>query len=362
MNTTSFCCAILSLLALSSCKRDALDNKQDGSIYLVEGKLSKYFGKQINFPKADNSWIWGRNSSEIFSRDINNLIRIDLSKDEVQEVSGLIALRGQNQENTGILFAGKIDGVEGQYLFNYSTNKPECIQSFYYQNHLLLSGNTIAVGYFGSVPKPGISCSAPWDFWCNGFVPQEKTLYLYTKGNPAPFAFKENGFEGFTKDGTRAVLTRGDNANFPMAFLFVDVQTGAITDSIPRVESGPYFIDQTPKVISWDYNTNVLSIKNASTAQVLKSYSLPSLGLNSVQWSQDGTKLCLVVREFNTGNYIIEILDIATGKETRVVSFPENLYIGNLRLSNDNKRLIMQPGDRVNPFPNPPYYIKDIVY
>lgn len=361
MNTTSFCCAIL-LLALSSCKRDALDNKQDGSIYLVEGKLSKYFGKQINFPKADNSWIWGRNSSEIFSRDINNLIRIDLSKDEVQQVSGLIALWGQNQENTGILFAGKIDGIEGQFLFNYATNKPECIQSFYYQNRLLLSRNTVAVAYFGSVPKPGMGCTAPWDFWCNGFVPQEKTLYIYTKNNPAPFAFKENGFEGFTKDGTRAVLTRGDNANWPMAFLFVDVQTGAITDSIPRKEFGPYFIDQIIRSISWNGNSRILTVSNASSGQVLKSFNLMSLVPIQTLWSSDGTKICLDAYDSVTGNYVLEILDINSGKETVVSTFPYDFFIGDMRLSNDNKRLLIHPGDKVNPFPNPPYYIKDIVY
>lgn len=362
MNTRSFSYAVIFFAVLSSCKKDAFEEKPTDSGFLVEGPLSAYFGRQIDVPQSERKWIWGRNSTEIFSSRPNTLIRVDLAKNEKQEVSGLSTLLGQNNDNTGILFEGNINGVEGHYLFNYETNQPECIQSFLSQGWLRLAGNSIAVAFWGSVPAPGRPCLAPWDFWCRGFVPQQKTVYLYTKNNPAPFAFKEKGLEGFTKDGTRAVLNQGGLINGPNAFLFVDVQTGAITDSIPRLESEPYFIDHVIRSVFWNGTAGTLTVKNASSGQVLKSFNLNRLVPADYFWSSDGTKICLVLYDSIAGNYAIKILDYDTGKATHVLTFPYHLFLDNIRLSNDNQRLILQPGDKVNPLPNPPYYIKDIVY
>jgi hypothetical protein len=338
------CCFSFALIFFFSCERKVGTDTPIVNQILVQGPWSDYFGKRIN-PSTINSFehtSWGRDNQEIFVSTFSKLVRINLATGDEQVIenkSGIV--HRQSNDNTGVLFTGEISGVNGNYVFNYQANAVEKIMSAsqgYYSN-IYLSGNNIAFRS-DSLSPSAISCSAPWDFWCGGFLTKKNTQYLLVRNSTTPREFVNRLFDGFTKDGTRAVL----RSLYAPAFLFVNPATGTITDSIRLQMDKVLFIDHIIRSLQYDFVSpqKSLDIYNASTAQLIKKLIIGAWNVLSAKWSWDGTKIYYWGFENSNHNtQVLCVIDAATGEEKRLATYPSSINIIDVSLSNDNKRMLV---------------------
>ncbi len=336
------------VFTLAACKKDNSTAEQP---LLQDGPMSAQLGKLIylgDHGYSRSTPFWGRNSDELFITASTEILRIDIAAKKVEVVEnsgGLVS--GKTNENSGIIFLGKINNQLGYYVFSFSSNSSEKIIAVPNNQgtEIKIAGNNIFYSLYPvSIPNPP----------CNGFcfpfpgasVPA--TFYHLDKQTQQITDLKNKQFMLFSTDGSKAILA----SQLERRIYVFDNTSRAIVDSSDinndAFSFGLFFYSGVLQSFEVDV-LGYITIKNFNTGQVLRQYQANFASLEGLRVSADGTKLYHSVGFSNTNSQKIFLYDIATNTEKIIVDLPflpgGVLPIDALVLSDDNKKMVTLSGN-----------------
>ena len=326
---------------MAACKKENLPVEPP---LLQDGPLSGQLGKLIymgNNEYSRSAPFWGKNSDELFITASTKILRIDLAAkkvDIIENFGGIVT--GKTNENSGVIFLGKISNQYGYYVFNFSSNTPERIITPPNNLSLLINiaGNNIFC-YLYPVSEPTPPCRD----YCwpipRPFVPA--TFYHLDKQTQEKTELKNKRFLLFSMDGSRAILTGQQERRM---YVF-DNTSRTIIDSANINSTSSSFGLFYYKEVLQSFEADVLgniTIKNFKTGQIFRQYQTNKVALDGFRVSADGTKL-YYSGGFLNGSSKIFLYDIATNTEKIIADVAAFFFV----LSDDNKKLVTQLGNEL---------------
>lgn len=299
MKQVTFCMLLFALTNLYSCKKET-DGVKVKKPLIEDGPADGYYDVQVNLdeygPMKMRGWFWGRNSDELFVSTVSKgMIRIDLKTKKAESISdpgdqGIFI--GKTHEITGILFFGRIWGIDGIYIYHFDNNKIEGLLPKSNGGRLHMAGNAIFHST-GSLESIGPPCGA-FSIGCSNAV-SNYSLYHIDKITKKYTKLPSNLMVVcFSKDGSKTLLKKDND----LLYYIFDNQSKTITDSLGSLHGdvnsfggSTFYYDKTIiKSYRQDSQTKDFFIINAVTNEVL--HTIPSTSyLGGGRWSADGSKL-----------------------------------------------------------------------
>ena len=335
--------SIVFLLTLPACKKDSQPPFEQP--LLGDGPMTSQLGKLIslgNHGYSRETPVFGKNSDELFITASTEILRIDIAagKLEVIENSGGLAT-GKTNENSGVIFLGKINNEFGYHVYDFSSNSTEKIITVPTNLGTLINiaGNNIF--YYSS---PGSPPSPP----CNGYcwpLPgpvTPGTFYHLDKQTQQITDLKNKQFGLFSTDGSKTILSSTLESRM---YVFDNNSRTIIDSSNVNITASPFYHDNVLKSFERDVLGNI-TIKNFTTGQVLRQYQSDFIAISAPRVSKDGTKLYYSGGMLNGNSMNILIYDIEANTEETVADIPflsgGGQPIGYFVLSDDNKKMAVQ--------------------
>ncbi len=335
------------VFTLAACKKDNSTAEQP---LLKDGPMSAQLGKLIylgDHGYSRSTPFWGRNSDELFITAATEILRIDIAAKKVEVVEnsgGLVS--GKTNENSGIIFLGKINNQLGYYVFNFSSNSTEKIIAVPNNQGTVINiaGNNIFY-YLSPVSIPNPPCNGFCVPFPGPFVPA--TFYHLDKQTQQITDIKNKQFMLFSTDGSRAILS----SQLERRIYVFDNNSRTIIDSSDLNSTfsfGLFFHSGVLQSFEVDVLSNI-TIKNFNTGQVLRQYQTNNVALDGLRVSADGTKLYYSGGVLNGNSLKILLYDIATNTEKIIADLPflpgGGSPLNSFVLSDDNKKMVTQSGN-----------------
>lgn len=341
----SACIALL----MVACKKDNSTAEQP---LLQDGPMSAQLGKLIylsNHGFSRSTPFWGRNSDELFITASTEILRIDIAAkkiDVVENSAGLVT--GKTNENSGIIFLGKVNDQLGYYIFNFSNNSTEKIIEVpdNQGTAINIAGNNIFY-YLSPVSIPAPPCNG----YCwpvpGPFVPA--TFYHLDKQTQQKTMLENKQFMLFSTDGSRAILS----SQLERRMYVFDNTSKTISDSSNLNSTsflGLFFHNEVLQSFEVDVPGNI-TIKKFKTGEILRQYQTNNVALDGFRISADGTKLYYSGGALNGNSLKILLYDITTNTEKIIADIPflpgGGLPFNSFVLSDDNTKMVTQSGNNI---------------
>lgn len=337
------------LIMLAACKKDS-SIVEDEQPLLQDGPLSAQLGKLINFPDTRyfrRPAFWGINSDELFIKVSANLLRIDFASRKIEEIEVSDGtFTGKTNENSGIIFKGKIKYQYGFYVFNFNSKSIEKIISVPEKQitAINIAGNNIF--FYQSVsPFSYLPCNGSYCWTMPGtFVPS--IFYHLDMQTQQKTDLDNKQFILFSPDGSKAVLS----GHIERRIYLYDIASRTIIDSADvnndyASSFGLFFHEGVLHSFESDVHRNI-TIKNANSGQVIRQYQTNIFVFSDIRVSTDGT--ILYFSGGSNGTHKIMLYNISTNTQKIIADLPYlqggSLPFEDFVLSDDNKKMVIEAG------------------